>query len=332
MRRLIALVTVAGMALLGLAAATAPAQAKAPGPNGRIAFARQATPARPDQGHVTYTVNPDGTHIEQLPGLADFPKWSPDGNEIAIGDADCMFEGLCAAVIFDVDTSTPRVLPNPTPNVLIAIFCDKWSPDGTRLACGGVGDAPGVSGVYTIRSSDGGGLTKVLSCDECGTVDYSPDGERLLLMGPDHHGRASLFVVNLDGSGLRRVTPAGTPVDGDNGASWSPIGDQILFGGNADADHRRGIFVINADGSDLHQVPIPGCGGPFSDARSIGCFGPGWSPDGMKIVFVRARTRFISVQNIYTVNADGSGLFQVTRNRAGLELTTPDWGSHPLTT
>jgi Tol biopolymer transport system component len=331
MRRLIALLVAAGMASLGSLAATGPAQAKAPGPNGRIAFARQATPVGiPDQGHVTSTVNPDGSHIEQLPGLADFPKWSPDGTEISIDDADCMFEGLCAAVIFDVDTSTSRVLPNPAPTLLSGIFCDTWSPDGTRLACGGRGDTPGVSGVYTIRSSDGGGLTQVLTCDECGPTDYSPDGTRLLLMGPDHHGRTSLFVVYLDGSGFRRVTPPGTPVDGDNGASWSPTGDQILFGGNADDEHRRSIFVINADGSDLHQVPIPGCGGSFSDARSIGCFGPGWSPDGTKIVFVRARTRFISVQNIYTANADGSGLFQVTHHRTGLELTTPDWGSHPL--
>jgi hypothetical protein len=329
MRRLVALVAVAGITTMGFLASTGGVQAKAPARNGRIAFARQATPAIPDQGHVTYTIDPDGSDLLQLADHADFPKWSPDGNEISIGDAPCMFEGLCAAVIFDADTGISRVLPNPAPNVLNGIFCDTWSPDGRRLACGGGGDAPRSSGVYTIRSSDGGGLTKVLSCDECGPTDYSPDGTRLLLTGPDHHGRAELFVVNLDGSGLRQITPRGTSVDGDGGASWSPSGDHILFGGNADDEHRRSIFVINADGSDLHQVPIPGCGGAFEDPRSIACFGPGWSPDGMKIVFVRARS-FISVQNIYTAKADGSGLFQVTLNGGGLEVTTPDWGSHPL--
>jgi WD40-like Beta Propeller Repeat len=332
MRRLVALVTIAGVAFLGFVTATLPVQAKAPGPNGRIAFARQATPAIPDQGHVVYTIDPDGSDLQRLAEQADFPKWSPDGTEISIGDAECMFEGLCAAVILDADTGTPRVLPNPAPNLLIGIFCDMWSPDGRRLACGGGGDAKGVSGVYTIRSSDGGGLTRVLSCDECGPADYSPDGSRLLLMGSDPHGRTELFVVNLDGSGLRQITPRGTSVDGDGGASWSPSGDDILFGGNADDEHRRSIFVINADGSDLHQIPIPGCGGAFEDPRSIGCFGPGWSPDGTKIVFIRARTRFNSVQNVYTVNADGAGLFQVTHSGTGLEVTTPDWGSHPLAT
>ena len=185
-------------------------------------------------------------------------------------------------MIFNAETGTPRVLPNPAPILLSGIFCDLWSPNGRRLACGAGGDVPGTSGVYTIRSSDGGGLAKVLSCDECGPTDYSPDGTHLLLTGPDHHGRTTLFVVNLDGSGLHRITPAGTPVYGEGGASWSPSGDHILFSGNADADHRRSIFVINADGSDLHQLPIPGCGGALDDPQGIGCFGPSWSPDGTK--------------------------------------------------
>jgi Tol biopolymer transport system component len=308
--------------IVGSVGVDMPAQAKVLGPNGRIAFARQATPAIEDQGHVVYTVDPDGTHIQELAEPADIPRWSPDGTEIAIGDAGCMFEGACSAVIFNADSGSSRVLPNPRPDLFV--FCNVWAPDGAKLACGGLGDAPGVSGVYTIRSSDGGGLTQVLSCDECGPTDYSPDGKRLLLgLG------GQLFSVKLNGSGLRPITPAGTPVDTEGGPSWSPRGDQILFGANADPDHRRSIFIVNADGTGLHQVAIPGCGGALSDPTSISCFHPGWSPDGTKVVFVRASAMF-NVQNIYTANADGSGLFQVTHNSSGLEAVYPDWGTHPL--
>ena len=81
---------------------------------------------------------------------------------------------------------------------------------------------------------------------------------------------------------------------------------------------------MNSDGSGLHQLAIPGCGGAFSDPTPIDCRDPGWSPDGTKIVFARAAP---SVVNIYTVNRDGSGLFQVTRNGRN---TIPDWGTHPL--
>lgn len=314
------------------------AQAKAPGPNGQIVFAREATPPgagpREGSGHVSYTVNPDGTQLEQLfAGHSDFPRWSPDGTQVALDDMDCQFDGTCSAVIVDPDTGISRMLPNPDPTLFNGVFCVRWSPDGARLACGAGGDGPGVSGVYTIRSSDGGGLKKVLPCDafspgaECGPDDYSPDGKQLLLNGPDQNGETELFVVKLNGSGLRQITPTGTILDGDG--SWSPSGNHILFTGRADPDHRRAIFVVNADGTDLHQVPIPGCGGAFSDPQSIGCFAPGWSPDGTRIVFSRA-SAMVNVTNIYTANPDGSGLFQVTHESSGLAVTAADWGTHPL--
>ena len=93
MKRLVALVTAAGIASLGFVTSTVQAQAKAPGPNGRIAFARQAP--MPNQGHVAFTIDPDGNDLRRLAKHADFPKWSPDGTEISIGDAECMFAGLC---------------------------------------------------------------------------------------------------------------------------------------------------------------------------------------------------------------------------------------------
>jgi Tol biopolymer transport system component len=215
------------------------------------------------------------------------------------------------------------------------VFCGSWSPDGTRLACGAGTDTRLTSGVYTIRSSDGGGLKKVVSCDvispgaECGPNDYSPDGKQLLLEGLDQNDETELFVVKINGSGFRQLTPTGTLFEGNGGGSWSPSGDKILFGANADTDHRRAIFVVNADGTDLHKFPIPGCGGAFSDPQSIGCFAPSWSPDGTKIVFTRA-SAMASVLNIYTANANGRGLFQVTHESSGLEVTAADWGTHPL--
>jgi hypothetical protein len=136
----------------------------------------------------------------------------------------------------------------------------------------------------------------------------SPDGKRLVLNGLDENDEPALFVVKQNGSGLRQLTPTDMIVDGDSGASWSPSGNHILFGGRADQDHRRGIFVVNADGTGFHQVSIPGCGGASSDVQSIACFGPRWSPDGTNVVFVEATHRFNPVQNVYMANADGSDL------------------------
>ncbi len=81
------------------------------------------------------------------------------------------------------------------------------------------------------------------------------------------------------------------------------------------------------DGSGLRQLPVtPACGGVFSDPRSVSCFEPGWSPDGTKIVFTRISANGTQ-EKIYTVNADGSGLVQLTGPG---ENSHPDWGPHPL--
>ena len=87
--------------------------------------------------------------------------------------------------------------------------------------------------------------------------------------------------------------------------------------------------MITSDGSGLQQLPIAGpCGGPFSDPTTFGCFNPVWSPDGQKIAF--GRNQDDGQRDLYTVNADGSGLFQVA-NTPNISEFNGDWGTHPVT-
>ena len=160
MRKLIALALLAGVAVLAAVAAM-PADAKVPGPNGRIAFAR-FDPAL--DGTVTYTANPDGSHVEQLFSAAPSgePRWSPDGSEVAILAACTDGEENCALTIVNPDTKEFRQLKMSDPTLFTA--CIAWSPDGERLACEGFGELDSSrNGIYTIRSSDGGGLTRMTS-------------------------------------------------------------------------------------------------------------------------------------------------------------------------
>jgi Tol biopolymer transport system component len=319
MRKLIVLGLLAGLALAALFAL--PAGAKPPGANGRIVFSR-FDPAAGDT--FTYTVNPDGSHVQQLFSAhpSNTPHWSPDGSEVAIF---CCDDGMAAHFV-NPDTGSFRGVARPDPT--LDTFCGfSWSPDGQRLACEshGVTD-PSRDGIYSIRASDGGGLTRITSSPPGGgdiPGDYSPHGKRLVFVRGDENG-SGLFVIKLNGSGLRQITPPGLIV-GEFGGSWSPTGNRIVFAARTDPDHRLAVWIVRADGSGLHQVPItPSCGGAFSDARSISCLDPGWSPDGTKIAFTRLTNGTPS--SIYTVNADGSGLSQVTN--AGGD-SQPDWGPHP---
>jgi Tol biopolymer transport system component len=309
MRKLVVLAILAA----GIAALFAiPAAANPRGTNGKIVTNSFNTATGQQQ---VYTVDPDGT--DQQPIAHDETgQWSPDGTKIALFNE-----------IFNFDSGTFTDLPVSTLYPELFLPCGVWSADGARLACEGYGQTdPGLDGIYTVRSSDGGDLQRVTSepGGDCPS-DYSPNGKRILF---ERWSVGELFTVKLDGSGLRQITPDGMTLNECNG-SWSPQGNEILLSAHVpNADYRSTTWVVHSDGTGLRQIPIPGCGGPFSSPTSISCFNPSWSPDGKKIVFARLPAG--GQRDLYTVNADGSDLFQVT-NTPEIEEFGGDWGTHPVT-
>jgi len=313
--------------LLALVALSAtPALANPPEENGQIVFAR-FDPLLDDD--VLYTVNPDGSHERQVLRIAaQCPRWTPDGTRIVT----CGFPPNGAAAIINPDDGSYRLLPMPDPDNLFTA-CPLMSPDGSRLACESFGESdPSLNGIYTIRTVNGGGLTRMTSNPGGDDLpgDYSPNGNRLVFARFDHPTDPDgIYTVRVDGSGLRRITPPGTVLGPDSGGNWSPQGNEIVFARRITADRRTTLWVVHADGSGLHQIHVQGqlaCGGPISDPTATGCFDPHWSPDGSKIVF----TTFTAAtgRDIYTINADGTAPTRVTH--AG-DDHFPDWGTHPLT-
>jgi TolB protein len=316
MTRLIVLVTLFVVCVMGLVTSAGSARAKVAGPNGQLVFARY-DPAI-DDSHV-FTANPDGTHEQQLLSTAaEIPHWSPDGSAIAM--ICCPDLGL-APTIINADGSGLTQLPIPPG--FPAGACNVWSADGSRLACGFGGfdpPQPDRDGMYTLRASDGGAVVQVTTTSgEDGAFDYSPEGGRIVFFRIDYsrpeRNRTALFVVNVDGGGLRRITSWGL---GGFTASWSPDGRWILF----DANGR--IWSVHPDGSGLRKLAIDTGGRDYFAQQPV------WSPDGTMI----ALSMFIPGDgghlDIYTVRSDGTGLVQVTHSPTGDEF--PDWGTHALAT
>jgi Tol biopolymer transport system component len=305
----------------GIAALFAiPAAANPRGTNGKIVTGGFNTALGQDQ---VYSVDPDGSDFTLLVegNNSSAGQWSYDGSRITVGN------DVLGQAIFDFDTGVLTSLDLGAQYPDLFLPCPVWSPDDKRLACeGGSLTDPSLNGIYTVRSSDGGGLQRVTS-DPGGDCpsDYSPNGKRIVF---ERWSVGEFFTVKLDGSGLRQITPDGMTLTECNG-SWSPQGNEILFSAHVpNADYRSTTWVVHSDGTGLRQIPIPGCGGPFSDPTSISCFSPSWSPDGQKIVFVRLPAG--GQRDLYTVNADGSDLFQVT-NTPEIEEGGGDWGTHPVT-
>ena len=108
-----------------------------------------------------------------------------------------------------------------------------------------------------------------------------------------------LYVINVDGTGLKRLTE--TDNLWNTFPSFSPDGRQILFRRLFGERSEQGmlfnseIMVTNVDGTDAKDISRD----PDFDGW------PAWSPDGTRIAFSSNRS---DTYQIYVMNADGSGL------------------------
>ena len=119
-----------------------------------------------------------------------------------------------------------------------------------------------------------------------------------------------LYSVDPDGTGLARLTWSPTT---EQHPDWSPDGSRIAFGSFAEG--RQSIHVMNFDGSGEHRVSPDGYD---SDDME-----PAWSPDGSQIAFASTRP-FNGSWHIWVMNADGSGLRQVTSEFSTGPAWSPD--------
>jgi Tol biopolymer transport system component len=150
---------------------------------------------------------------------------------------------------------------------------------------------------------------------------WSPDGQRLVFDARSKGSGAlcrsegpcndELYVVNADGSGLRRLTRNAAA---DAQAAWSPDGSEIAFISRRDGGAAE-IYVMNADGTDQRRL-----------TRTQGDEGDlAWSPDGTKIAF--SGTGAEKLRDVYVMNADGTHERQLTATATAEEgdpLWSPD--------
>jgi Tol biopolymer transport system component len=197
-----------------------------------------------------------------------------------------------------------------------------WSPDGRRIAFTVHRWPDGPTEVY-VMNADGSGqrnLTRESGLDVSPEL-WSPDWRKVVLLRNPCaavqgacEGATQIYVMNADGSGLRRLARGGSVrtiwsgqrVGGDDGLAWSSDGRRIAF--MSDRDRDFDIYVVNLDGSGQRNLTRK----PGFDKDPV------WSPDGRKIAFVSSidERHPYRRQEIYVVNADGSGQRLLARGHA----------------
>lgn len=221
------------------------------------------------------------------------------------------------------------------------------SPDGSTLAF--ESNRGGCLNVWTLNARDGSGLVQLTGLAEAERCQlrprWSPDGSMLAFTATDDlDAGKEVHVINADGTGRLNITndprqPDGTKAE-DMADGWTPDGRVVVHSDRA-GDMHWGLYAVEPDGSATTPLLDPAYWSPrwSPDGTRMAAWawetgdvvlmdgdggdpvvlteGPGlasyetrgrpWSPDG-------ARLAFTWEGDIWIVNADGTGLLNVTGN------------------
>ena len=136
------------------------------------------------------------------------------------------------------------------------------------------------------------------------TPSWSNDGTKLVFTGFDG-GLSDLFIINRDGTGLRRLT---NDKFADMQPTWSPDGKMIVFstdrGGQTNFDQLRfgnlRLALYNLETGAIELLPH------MDQGKNIN---PVWAPDGRSIAFVSDRT---GISNLFLYQLADRQIYQLT--------------------
>ena len=94
--------------------------------------------------------------------------------------------------------------------------------------------------------------------------------------------------------------------------TWSPDGSLIAYMSDGDGDFD--LCVMDSSGEFLRQLT----------SNSIPEYTPRWSPDGLRLAFGMSSAGE-DHWDIYIINADGTGLRQLTDTPEGYTAISPVW-------
>jgi TolB protein len=257
-----------------------------------------------------YTMAPNGSGVQRI-GDGIQPAISPNGKKIAfvkvVGEPEPGQEADVEIFTMDADGgNVQQVTADKSTDTEPA-----FSPDGKQIVFVGDRHVRGVSKelpkifVVDVDGSNERQLTNGRSLDF--EPSFSPDGKRIaFIRGP---GESRLMTMTAAGTDLTTLTKFKDPFSAPGAPSYSPNGKRILFQAFEDGTSR--IYTFDAADGGNRVTLTKG------DDEGLE---PAYSPDGSSIVFRRAN-------NLFTMNADGSGVNQLTGiEREDGSNIHPSWG------
>ena len=203
-----------------------------------------------------------------------------------------------------------------------------WKPGGAKLAFESnradpdPDDPNAINDIFTMNP-DGSGIVKLTHSDDVSdAAEWSPDGSQIAFGSDRRTGawRREIYVMDADGTNVRRVSTLPEKAEFDTAPRFSPDGRRLVFTRyiTENLPIRAALFTVRVvDGGGLKQLTPWGNGAGDAD----------WSPDGTKIVF-EASPDATSYGEIFTIDADGQQLTNLTDNeRSGGGSSDPVWSA-----
>ena len=235
-----------------------------------------------------YTVPVSGgkaTQMSPLEGLANHPRWSPDGKQIFFRWAD----GSIGTV--PGNGGELRIHPGLGGGRKTGFFIiypgagNSISPDGKSIVFSAQG-AKGGANIYTIPVE--GGEPKQITSGGSYPC-WSPDGRWIAYMASDGKEYVTIFKIPVGGGEPQKITTESADVT-MAGFDWSPDGKTIAYISKKGDTVAGTLNLIPAAGGESREV----C--RIQNIRAHDDLS--WSPDGQKIAFT-------SKGKIWVVSADG---------------------------
>ena len=225
--------------------------------------------------------------------------WSPDGTRLAI-----LGNTTGQGKIHIIDLAGGPVVHLLSGSDLGYLMEAGWSRDGKKFAAW---SGPN-NRVLAVINTDGIPPLKVnLGIQIFGSIQFSPDGESIVVQGADA-STAGLFEVRLDGSQSRLIS---AQVENGSGYAWSPDGTRLAY---VEMDRELGeARLVSQEGTAgsktvLATLPIPkGSGSSIPESAHLS-----WSADGELLIFEFGQSA--AGRAVYIAYTDGSGLVKAVNS------------------
>jgi len=252
-----------------------------------------------ERGEI-YIMDWDGAELRRVTrnGMGNnTPAWSPDGRWMAYSSFKSRPPG-----VFLLPTNGAREFKVSSHRA--QAIGGAFSPNSRYFAFAELVGRNYEIFRYDLRTRVKRRLTRSFGIDVSPT--FSPDGKKIAFTS-SRSGNPHIYVMNVDGSGPKRITYRGKYTRKYNTEpEWSPRGDRIALTSRVKKGKEIDIVTMTPDGRDVRRLT-------GSQGRNES---PTWSPDGRHIAFSSDRT---GRKYVYVMTSAGT---QLKRLQPGQE---PAW-------